>query len=83
MSERFAQIVVVDDYHDIEYVASSFPAKKLHSREIGSTVVQGRFKYVGVIFEGGGPTYAKLKTLLEESKVVLKDEVTQGIDGSK
>lgn len=70
MNVRFAQIVVVTDYHEIQAIADSFPALKLSSRELGMS----NNKYVGVVFDGSVPGDGEIADLLLEAGVTLNSE---------
>ncbi len=77
MNARFAQIVVVDDYHSIHEIAESIIRKNvwLKGKELGTTFGSGIestcLKYVGVIFEGSCPNNDEITKLLDKAGVEL------------
>lgn len=75
---EFITICVVDDYHDIDYIAKSLPALKLHYHELGTTKVKGVTKYVGLLYSGAFPRETDIYNHLQLAKV---DEVEGMIPG--
>lgn len=67
----FSQVLVVNDYHDIDYIAGCFPSMKLSSYELGMCQVKGVAKYVGLVYEGCRPGPGEVEDLLREAKVTL------------
>lgn len=76
--EDFISICVVDDYHDILYIAKSLPALKLHHHELGTTKVNGVTKYVGLLYNGDFPSETMIYNYLQKAKVGDVDGMKPG-----
>jgi hypothetical protein len=75
MNVRFIQLVVVDDYHDLDLIIQAFPDLDLSYREIGTTYTNSTYlRYVGVIFEGSSPGPGEVADIILESNIKLEDE---------
>lgn len=72
---KLLALVVVDDYHDIAFVADQFLPKAKYI-EIGTTYNGPRvhLMYVGIIYTGPKPSQSEIDDLLFRNNIILEKE---------